>query len=136
MTVVPFTPKEPHIFICGCGCASFLVNDDLNIECCICGNVNEGEFVRDDLKRKVNSERDTAGIRTINLFGDINSARRSVLKGFMDGQDKMLLLAGIFDDEATSSWCGATTKMEASRIADLLRGLADQLEMRNGYEAE
>lgn len=136
MTVVPFNPPAKTIFVCNCGCASYYVSGDGTVECCLCGEEKQSVFVKDTLKRKTDLDRDCTGVSSVTMYGEIDGARRSVVKGILDKQGEKVLIASIGLDGVVNSWCGADTSKEAAEIAELLRTLASTIENRTGYEPE
>lgn len=107
---IPDTEKDNVIWICGCGCQSFILHDDNTIQCTHCDNHIEQDLTQGQWARQVvryeDVENDDGGTIIHNLTDDTNFSRLRTKKLINDWFDKNeVALAIVYKADGTSkSW--------------------------------
>jgi hypothetical protein len=136
--VVDLPKRERLIWTCGhCGCSTFYLYNDQTCECAGCENISDaGEWVTPIESKPRSPEKDNAGSLSVIAIGNVNFAKRNVLKKIAARSDEIALVAGWFEDGSSTSWCGAETEEQRDWAIRKLNELAGFIANKPTVETE
>ena len=113
--VVSLTRPAPRIWVCGCGCSSFELNDDLTAQCALCGakpNTEVGGWFAADRGSEWTGDEP---VREVAGNGDANFSKGILANRLKDGD--AVLAVVVREDGTIHTWTCIETD-EQRRWAD------------------
>lgn len=112
--VIPFKPADPLIWVCRCGCQSWRLQSDGQIECCNCLNIScdhHGDWIT-HLPEPVPTDQTTAGTLIVKAMGNAGFARNGVVRTIeqLHKDDKISLLSVYDTDGYGKHWTNIETQ--------------------------
>lgn len=132
--IIQFPKPDQIVFVCGCGCMSFFINDNNTVECCNCNDVKTGSPPNGDWRIYLpdvpdDVTEDTGGKMSVRAIGSAEISRRMTIKQIQEWNTSgTLAMVSAYNDDGTGKhWFDITTETERNWILRKLQLVVDHV---------
>lgn len=130
MSIVEFPARSVRIWVCDCGCSTFRVREDGEIECAACNVVSASDIPGAWFDaRKGAADRDGETTEIVQGNGSVEFVRARLKR--LAASDDAALIAVALRDGRVSLWAGAETDDEVKWSKERLEQCIEMLGMQH-----